>query len=104
MRASFARGDLATWGYGEGYAAAASDPSAILPGAARVLCLAMPYATRRPEREPPLTGRVSNYAWSRDYHTVLRGKLGELAGMLDDFAGAKVAIAVCDTAPLAERA
>ena len=30
MRAAFARGDFVTWGYDDGYARAAADPSAVL--------------------------------------------------------------------------
>ncbi|MGB8519298.1 MAG: QueG-associated DUF1730 domain-containing protein, partial [Candidatus Tumulicola sp.] len=67
MRASFERGDLATWPYDGAYADRANDPSALLDGARSVVCLAFAYATP-PPRQRPLRGRVSNYAWSRDYH------------------------------------
>ncbi|MGH7662083.1 MAG: tRNA epoxyqueuosine(34) reductase QueG [Vulcanimicrobiaceae bacterium] len=104
MRASFARGDLETWGYGDRYADAATDPSALLNDARRVVCIAVPYRTAPPPRQPPLSGRVSNYAWSRDYHHRVRALLEELVGILNAHAGSAVARAVCDTAPLAERA
>src|SRR5271156_681241 len=104
MADSFARGDLATWKYGDAYAAAASDPSEILPGARSVLCIALPYASAAPGGRAPLSGRISNYAWSRDYHTRVRAVLDRIVRTLDDAAGARVAKAVCDTAPLAERA
>src|ERR1700683_3811015 len=67
MRASFGRGDLRTWAYDDAYARAAADPQAILAGARSIVCIAVPYATAEPAR-PPLHGRVSNYAWSPDYH------------------------------------
>jgi len=95
---SFARGDLATWTYDEQYARTASSPEALLPGARTVICVAVPYATAAPVRGP-LTGRVSNYAWSTDYHRRMRALLKELARSVPG----EVAI-VCDTAPLAERA
>jgi len=95
---SFERGDLATWSYDERYARTASSPQALLPGARTVICVAVPYATEAPVR-PPLTGRVSNYAWSTDYHRRMRALLGDLARSIPG----EVAI-VCDTAPLAERA
>lgn len=104
MRAAFARGDHATWGYDEGYARAASDPAAIFPQAARVLCVAAPYATPPPRTQQPLRGRVSNYAWSTDYHRTLREWLDQLAALLNEHAGSPVAKVVCDTAPIAERA
>lgn len=95
---SIGRGDLATWNYDESYARAASAPRRLLTGARTVICVAVPYATDAPVR-PPLTGRISNYAWSTDYHRRMRQLLTELAQSVPG----DVAIA-CDTAPLAERA
>ena len=103
MRASFERGDFATWNYGDSYARAAADPSHVLAGARSVICIAMPYATPQPRRAP-LRGRVSNYAWSRDYHRRLRELLGTIARALDECAGAPVTAIACDTKPIAERA
>ena len=104
MRASFARGDLKTWGYDERYAAAASDAATLLEGAQRIVCVAVPYRTRDAVACGPLRGRVSNYAWSHDYHGTLRAILTELASMMDDHAGRTVTRIACDTAPLGERA
>jgi epoxyqueuosine reductase len=103
MRASFERGDLATWSYGEAYAAAAADPATLLPGARSVVCIAVPYATR-PPAERRGRGRVSAYAWSRDYHRRMQTLLREIAARIDALAGAAVTRVACDTAPLAERA
>lgn len=101
LTASFARGDLATWPYDERYAGAATDPRTLLPGARSVVCIAVAYAT--PARPPgPGRGRVSNYAWSPDYHRRMRATLRELAGRIEALGG-QTAIA-CDTAPIAERA
>ncbi len=112
LAASFARGDLATWGFDDAYAATASDPRALLPGARSVLCIAIPYANvagsesaeraRRSSAGP--RGRVSNYAWSRDYHRHVRGILQRIAEAIDALASAKVTRVACDTVPLAERA
>jgi len=104
MRASFSRGDLETWSYDDAYAAAASDAATLFEGAQRIVCVAVPYRTRDAAARGPLRGRVSNYAWSQDYHHTLRAMLAELAAMMDDFAGASVARVACDTAPLGERA
>ncbi len=103
MQAAFARGDLATWGYDTAYARRASDPRAILRGARSVVCVAVPYASPDPGRAP-LHGRVSNYAWSHDYHVRLRGMLDRIASAIDAAAGARVTAIACDTKPLAERA
>lgn len=104
LAASFGRGDLQTWGYDAAYAARASDPAALLPGARSVVCVAVSYATRAPQRRPPLHGRVSNYAWSADYHVRVRAILERIAREIDDAAGGAATRIVCDTAPLAERA
>ena len=104
MAAAFARGDFATWAYDAAYSAAASDPATILPGARSVVCVAVPYAAPPPESRAPLAGRVSNYAWSADYHVRMRAILERIARALDEAAGAPVTRIVCDTAPLAERA
>jgi epoxyqueuosine reductase len=103
MRESFARGDLATWGYGEAYASAACDPRTLLADARAVICVAVPYRTADPP-ERPLRGRVSNYAWSADYHTRMYALLNEIARRIDERAGGAVTVVACDTKPLAERA
>jgi epoxyqueuosine reductase len=103
MRAAFARGDLATWSYDDAYAAAASTPATLLPGARSVVCVAVPYATATPAQRRG-HGRVSAYAWSNDYHRRMQRLLGELAARIDALAGAPATRIVCDTAPLAERA
>jgi epoxyqueuosine reductase len=103
MNDALLRGDLATWSYDASYARAASDPSALLPGARSVVCVAIAYATPIP-REQRGRGRVSAYAWSRDYHRRLQATLRAIAARIDELAGERVTRVVCDTAPLAERA
>ena len=103
LLASFERDDLSTWTYGAPYAARAAAPQTLLPGAVTVICIAVPYATEYATREP-LRGRVSNYAWSSDYHRRMRAILAELAAMIEADAGPGSAAIACDTAPLAERA
>ncbi len=101
LHASFARGDLATWPYDASYASAATDPRTLLAEARSVVCVAVAYAAPAalPERG---RGRVSNYAWSADYHQRMRVLLRELARTIESHGG-RTAIA-CDTAPIAERA
>ncbi len=103
MRAAFARGDFVTWGYDDGYARTAADPGAVLRGARSIVCIAVPYATPQTPR-PPLHGRVSNYAWSLDYHARMRELLAGVARAIDDAAGGPVTAIACDTKPIAERA
>ncbi len=104
MRAAFARGDFATWGYDDAYAERAAAPAALLADAKSVVCIAVPYATPAPDGRGPLTGRVSNYAWAADYHVRMRELLGTVAAAIDGLAGGPSTRIVCDTAPLAERA
>lgn len=104
MAASFERGDLATWKYDDAYARAANDPAHILHGAKSVICMAMPYATAGAQHRTHLQGRVSNYAWSSDYHHRVRALLAEVAAEIDSAAGANVTAIACDTKPIAERA
>ncbi|HVR45677.1 MAG TPA: tRNA epoxyqueuosine(34) reductase QueG [Candidatus Binatia bacterium] len=104
MQAAFRRGDLATWGYDGEYAHRATDPATLLPEARSVVCVAVPYATAAPSAPSRLCGRVSNYAWSPDYHHRLRALLTAVAREIDESAGTCATAVVCDTRPLAERA
>lgn len=103
MRAAFARGDFTTWRYDEDYARKASAPEHVLAGAQSVICIAMPYRTEEPA-PPPLSGRVSNYAWSADYHHRVKALLAQVAARIDEATGESVTAIACDTKPLAERA
>ena len=103
MRAAFERGDFATWPYDETYARKAADPQHVLPGAQSVICIAVPYRTQAPP-PGPMQGRVSNYAWSPDYHHRMKALLRAVAERIDEAAGENVTAIACDTKPLAERA
>ena len=103
MRDAFSRGDMQTWGYAESYARKAAAPSTLLEDARSVICVALPYRTQRPP-VAPLQGRVSNYAWSPDYHRRMQTMLREIAAFIDERAGSPVTAVACDTKPLAERA
>jgi epoxyqueuosine reductase len=104
LQSAFRRGDLQTWHYDDVYARKAASPKTLLPQARSVVCIAVPYATAPTQTKAPLQGRVSNYAWSADYHHRLREVLHRIAAAIDDAAGAKVSAIACDTKPLAERA
>jgi epoxyqueuosine reductase len=104
LQSAFARGDLQTWNYDDAYAARAADARTLLRDARSIVCIAVPYAVEPAATAPPLHGRVSNYAWSPDYHRRLRAMLERIAGAIDAAAGAPVTAIACDTKPLAERA
>jgi epoxyqueuosine reductase len=103
LAASFARGDLATWAYDGERARMAADPQSLLAAARSVVCVAVAYATP-PPRARRGRGRVSNYAWSADYHRPMRALLAAVARTIDELAGEPASAIACDTAPLAERA
>lgn len=104
MERAFRRGDLATWRYDDAYARRAADPREICRGAKSVICVAVPYASAEPLAAGPLRGRVSNYAWSADYHRAVHALLDAVARVVDEAAGERVTAVACDTKPLAERA
>ncbi len=80
-----------------------TDPNSVLDGAVSVISLLTHYRTAPPPAGAPWVGRVSRYAWGRDYHNVIGRRLRKLARFLEGAApGARVVPAV-DTKPLLEK-
>ncbi len=73
-----------------------------LPGVQSVVVVARNYWTPRPEA-PPGTGRVSCYAWGRDYHRALIKPLRQLAAFLDGLEPGAQSYASIDSGPVRER-
>jgi epoxyqueuosine reductase len=66
-----------------------SRPQSVLPGAKSVIVLALNYAQDMPPDPGRGTvGRVSRYAWGRDYHLVIEDRLAQLEAFIRDAAGA----------------
>lgn len=82
--------------------AAYEHPAGVLPGTRSLIVLAYPYRTVEPQPSEPGQGRVSRYAWGRDYHDLLRKKLHRIADAVRDLAPGAQARGVVDTAPLLE--
>ncbi len=85
-----------------------SRPAELVPGTVRVISLRM--AANPPDAAPPEAvlgdGRkayVARYALGRDYHKVLRGRLGALAKKLEDEIGPFGYRAFVDSAPVMEK-
>jgi epoxyqueuosine reductase len=74
-----------------------------LPGTQSVVVVARNYYAPRPEA-PPGTGRVSRYAWGRDYHRALIKPLRQLAAFLDGVEPGAQSYASIDSGPVRERA
>ena len=74
-----------------------------LPGVRSVVVVARNYYAPRPEA-PPGAGRVSCYAWGRDYHRALIKPLRQLAAFLNTLEPGAQSYASIDSGPVRERA
>ncbi len=84
-------------------AALRTDPQNILAGAKSVIVIALNYSRKKPDT-PAGHGRVSRYAWGRDYHKIFRNVLSGLQKYLDqNWPGFQHRICT-DSAPLLEKA
>lgn len=90
-----------------------ADPSQLLPGAQTALVVGLPYLPREGPQwradeeqalEDPRRAVVSVYARGRDYHKVLRGRLGQLAQVMAELWQRSMSDfrACVDSAPLME--
>ena len=81
------------------------SPQALWPAARSLIMLGLNYG---PDTDPMAAlaergiGNISVYARNRDYHELIKGRLKELAGLLEARSGARVKVFV-DTAPLMEK-
>ena len=84
-----------------------SRPEQVLPGAESVIVLATHYYPPEPaeKRMPSSMGRVSRYAWGRDYHTVIEEKLSKLSAFIQKEGGPDVRCrSYVDHGPVLEKA
>ncbi len=83
-----------------------SNPKQILPEAKTIICLALNYYSG--DHPPPrdhLNGRISRYAWGKDYHQVIEEKLDRLEAFLRDEVDPSLKIKrYVDYGPILERA
>src|SRR3972149_3756281 len=59
-----------------------ANPKQILPEAKTIICLALNYYPGVHPKKDGRSGRISCYAWGRDYHRVLEERLDRLGGYL----------------------
>lgn len=76
------------------------DPRLLLEGARSLVIGAFPYLP--PRLQPAGAPRFARYAYGRDYHTVLRARMEEVAAAIRECDGGDTRVCV-DTAPLRER-
>ncbi|RMG20756.1 MAG: tRNA epoxyqueuosine(34) reductase QueG [Deltaproteobacteria bacterium] len=78
------------------------DPRLLLPGARAVIALAVNYYTPGSTGVPG-GGRISRYAWGRDYHKVLGARLRRLRrALIEAFPGVRL-FGGTDAVPIAEK-
>lgn len=101
-----AAGQHGEMGYMLERAALRLAPHALAPDARSMIVLLANYARAGlPSHwHDPAYGRIARYAWSRDYHDVLKAQLFELDGYLRARSGRETRGKACvDSAPLLER-
>ncbi len=78
------------------------DIQQVLPGVQSVIVTALSYYTE--EAAPTGTAKISRYAWGRDYHKVLGGKLKALSRWLQEESPDHQHRWYVDTGPIPEKA
>jgi epoxyqueuosine reductase len=83
-----------------------SDPHNLMPQARSLIAVAASYLAPEPDPGPAdgPRGRVARYAWGRDYHEVLKGRLAQLGALIQEQAPAARWAASVDTGRLVDRA
>jgi epoxyqueuosine reductase len=64
------------------------DVRQVLPGVRSIICVALNYYTPHTHSEDPSHGKISRYAWGRDYHRVLHKRLKAFSDWLEQKAQA----------------
>ncbi|MFM8551586.1 MAG: tRNA epoxyqueuosine(34) reductase QueG [Nitrospiraceae bacterium] len=81
-----------------------ADPQRVLPGCRSVVSVGMNYFTGHRPDERPGHGRIARYAWGRDYHGVLQGKLEQLEAHIKTLTPDAGTRWYVDTGPVMEKA
>jgi epoxyqueuosine reductase len=83
------------------------DGEAILAGAKSVVCVALSYRRLDEGSDAPMAKLLARYARGRDYHGFMKKRLRKLADFVRQLGAPDVPVrarALCDTAPVLERA
>jgi epoxyqueuosine reductase len=81
-----------------------TDPLRLLSEAKSVIALALNYYSPFKHSEQPQCGKVSRYAWGRDYHGILKDRLAELAAWIVEREPKARGLYYCDTGPIMDKA
>jgi epoxyqueuosine reductase len=85
------------------YADKRQDIQKLMPGARSVICVAHNYFTQEKHSQNPSHGKISRYAWGKDYHKVMNKKLKALLleiKKLDSHIHGRLCV---DTAPVMDK-
>jgi len=87
------------------YISRRNDPRTLMKGVRTILVLAAPYPKSDPTTSIPHgSGKISSYAWGRDYHLVLQQKAETLCQWLCAVCNKPVEYSIfIDSAPVSER-
>ena len=80
------------------------DVKEILPTAKSVISLALNYYTPEKHSSNTNNGKVSRYAWGKDYHLIIWQKLDELETMLKEIEPELETLSYVDTGPVMDKA
>jgi len=79
------------------------DPGLVLTQARSLLVLAANYCTEHEPADGSLKGRISRYAWGRDYHIGIKSRLERLLGFIQSREPSTEGISYVDTGPVMEK-
>jgi epoxyqueuosine reductase len=80
------------------------DVKEILPTAKSIISLALNYFTPETHSNEIDKGKISRYAWGKDYHLVIWQKLDELETMLKEIEPEFESLSYVDTGPVMDKA
>jgi epoxyqueuosine reductase len=81
-----------------------AHPQIVLPGCRSIISLGMNYDSGLRAFEGRGHGRIARYAWGKDYHGVLGGRLALLENKVRDLAPEAITRSYVDTGPVMEKA
>jgi epoxyqueuosine reductase len=94
----------ASMGYMEKNLHKRKDVKKILPDAKSIISLALNYYTPDSYSDEVIKGKVSRYAWGKDYHLIIWQKLDELETVLKELEPELETLSYVDTGPVMDKA
>jgi epoxyqueuosine reductase len=98
------KGYQATMGYMENNLNKRKDVKEILPKAKSIISLALNYYTPEKYSNENDRGKISRYAWGKDYHLIIWQKLNELETELKELEPELETLSYVDTGPVMDKA